>query len=329
MQDRIDFVIIWVDGNDPAWQAQKRQYRPDVQVDDRQIRYQDWDNLQYWFRGVERFAPWVGKIHFVTWGHLPPWLNTEHPKLNIVRHEDYIPQEYLPTFSSHPIELNLHRIQDLSEKFVYFNDDMFLTAPVKPEDFFHGDTPCDTYRANVVVPLDDKFTPILFNNVKVINRHFHKRAALKQNFSKWVNFKYGSQNLITLALMPWREFTGFHDEHLPNAFQKSLFETVWKQEGEILDATCRHKFRDEEDVSQYLMRYWRLAQGDFAPRSHKFGKLFVVSNDNQDLFESILKRRYHMVCCNDTGAYEDFELQKRRLQEVFQQAFPEKSSFER
>ena len=58
--------------------------------------------------------------------HLPKWLKEEHPKLHIVRHEDFIPAEFLPTFSSHPIEWNFHRIEWLTENFVYFNDDMFL-----------------------------------------------------------------------------------------------------------------------------------------------------------------------------------------------------------
>ena len=83
------------------------------------------DNLQYWFRGVGKFAPWVNRIHFITYGHLPPWLNVDHPKINIVRHTDYIPKKYLPTFNSHVIELNIHRIEGLANCFVYFNDDTF------------------------------------------------------------------------------------------------------------------------------------------------------------------------------------------------------------
>ena len=58
------------------------------------------------------------------------WLNTKHPKLNIVCHEDFIPQKFLPTFNSHTIEWNFHRIPGLTEQFVYFNDDMFLLKPV-------------------------------------------------------------------------------------------------------------------------------------------------------------------------------------------------------
>ena len=119
-EDIVDFVIIWVDGNDEQWQKEKAKDSPDKNTDYRNIRYRDWDNLQYWFRGVEKFTPWVNKVHFVTCGHLPKWLNTNNPKLNIVKHSDFIPEKYLPTFSANPIELNIHRIKDLSEKFVFF-----------------------------------------------------------------------------------------------------------------------------------------------------------------------------------------------------------------
>ena len=115
-QEKIDFVIIWVDGNDPEWQKEKMKYDNSINInnDSREIRYRDWDNLQYWFRGVEKFAPWVNKIHFVTCGQVPKWLNTNNPKINLVNHSDYIPEKYLPTFNSNAIEINLHRIEELS-----------------------------------------------------------------------------------------------------------------------------------------------------------------------------------------------------------------------
>ena len=84
----IDFVITWVDGNDLEWKREKaaRMGRTDMDIsvntDDRKERYRDWDNLRYWFRGMEKYAPWVRKVHFVTWGHIPQWLNTKHPKLD-------------------------------------------------------------------------------------------------------------------------------------------------------------------------------------------------------------------------------------------------------
>ena len=141
--EKIDFVLTWVDGSDPDWLAQRREYQPGRGTDAGESRYRDWDNLQYWFRGVEKFAPWVNKIYFVTWGHVPKWLNTAHEKIQIVKHEDFMAPAYLPTFNINSIELNLHRIKGLSEHFVFFNDDMFLIDSVKPEDFFKNGLPCD------------------------------------------------------------------------------------------------------------------------------------------------------------------------------------------
>ena len=75
-QEEIDFVILWVDGSDPEWKKQKSKYSHDSKDDDRPQRYRDFGMLRYWFRGVEKFAPWVRNIYFVTWGHLPEWLDT-------------------------------------------------------------------------------------------------------------------------------------------------------------------------------------------------------------------------------------------------------------
>ena len=132
---KIDIVILWVDGNDPKWLKEKNKYS-EIKGDSNINRFRDWDNLQYLFRGIEKYATWVNKVYFITWGHLPKWLNTNHEKLVIVNHKDYIPKEYLPTFNSNVIEMNLHRIEGLSEKFIIFNDDLFLLKKTIPEDFY-------------------------------------------------------------------------------------------------------------------------------------------------------------------------------------------------
>ena len=80
----LDFVITWVDGSDPAWLDEKSHFASGSEADNRKERYRDWDHLKYWFRGIEKNAPWVHNIYFVTWGHLPAWLNTAHPKLHII-----------------------------------------------------------------------------------------------------------------------------------------------------------------------------------------------------------------------------------------------------
>lgn len=142
--DVIDFVVTWVDGSDPDWMEQKTKYSEQIGGTPRgngKCRYRNWECFKYWFRAVEKYAPWVHNVYLVTWGHVPEWLNIECPKLKIINHTDFMPADYLPTFNCNPLELNLHRIPGLSELFVYFNDDVLLNRPCEPTDFFINGKP--------------------------------------------------------------------------------------------------------------------------------------------------------------------------------------------
>src|SRR5699024_10455529 len=151
------------------------------------------------FRAVEEYAPWVNKIHFVTQGHLPKFLKRDHPKLNIVYHEDYIPKEYLPTFSSHPIELNLHRINDLAEKFVYFNDDTYLINSIEPNFFFKNGLPLHTgILRPIVSPNYYHISEVQQNNLGIINQNFCFKKSFKEDLSKLLNLKYGVYNFSNI-----------------------------------------------------------------------------------------------------------------------------------
>ena len=328
----IDFVIIWVDGNDKAWRAEKSEYDGSVKgSSDSEVRYRDWDNLRYWFRGVEKFAPWVNKVHFVTWGHLPSWLNVDNEKIHIVKHGDYIPQKYLPTFSSHTIELNLHRIDSLAEQFVYFNDDMFLTAPTSPEDFFRSGVPLDTFALDCICFQADSAGFFNGADVAVINDHFKKSESFKKNKRKWLDPKNGLRNVIrTVCLMPWGYFPGFYYQHTPNSFLKSTFETVWEEEHDVLDATCCDKFRKEGNVNQWVMKYWQLASGNFVVRKDSFAYCYHVKESNYAaLLADIPSQKRRMICINDTAETLDFETKKEGVKKAFEQLLPDKCSFEK
>ena len=76
-------------------------------------------------------------IILVTNGQLPSWLNTSHPRIRIVTHAMIFPNtSHLPTFSSPAIESHLHRIPNISQKFIYFNDDVMFGRPVFPDVFW-------------------------------------------------------------------------------------------------------------------------------------------------------------------------------------------------
>lgn len=324
--DGIDFVIPWVDGSDPEWQASYKAYSS---LEDRRFnyngeRYRDWGLLRYWFRGVEKYAPWVRTIHFVTCGQVPDWLNLNHPKLHFVRHSDYIPPEYLPTFSSHPIELNFHRIPGLAKHFVYFNDDMFLSAPVQPSDFFKNGIPRDfAIRGFVALGTTGQ---VNMNDVNLINAHFNFQKSYKENIGKWYSLKYGLQVLRNLYFSPYKDFTGTHLYHLASSFLKSTYFEAWEACEKELAETCRHRFRNRADVNQWLFNYWQIVSGNFFPQDRRFGRYFTM--DQTDGYEYVLKKRSaKIICLNDVGL-SDFKILQPRVLAIFRRAFPKRSSFE-
>lgn len=343
MNDKIDVVITWVDGNDPEWIENKKKYSESKLSDTRVSRFRDWDNLQYWFRSMERYAPWVNKIYFVTCGHVPSWLNLGNDRLVIVKHSDFIPKECLPTFSSRAIDMNLHRIEGLSENFVYFNDDMFITDYVIKEDFFVNNQPCESAILNSGASSISGFDKKEKNNanllylapnygVGMINVYFDKKVQIKKNWKKWFSFKYKKNLFRTILLYPWNSFAGFYTFHVPYSYNKSTYSKVWELEEQALLETCTHKFRKNNDLNHLVFTYWQIASGNFSPRNVNFGKKFNIGSDdrkNKRIYEAISDKKYKVICIND-DVYkdDDFDGIKKTLISRFNKEFSEKSSFE-
>ena len=331
MSDKIDFIVEWVDGNDPEWQKTRNEYLGIKTSEDNAgaQRYRDWDLMRYWFRGVEKFAPWVNKVYFVTCGQKPEWLNTKCGKLVLVDHKDYMPKEALPTFNSSAIEMSLHKIPGLSDHFVVFNDDFFPTAPMKPEDFFVNGIPCDYAALDILTPGND-FEYMRMNNMLVINKHFDMRRVLSENKSKWYSLKDPKSLYRTLKLLkPWTSFSAIRDYHVPLAFTKHDFEVVWKEVPELLFSTQKHKFRSREDVTVWLVRYWRLLEGRFNVKSQQCFMYTQINDDDvSGICNIICSQKKKVTCVNDEYKGTDFENTQKKIAAAFEKILPEKSSFE-
>ena len=345
----IDIVVTWVDGSDEEWVAEKREWLKKENsgagaewlTGDK--RYRDWGLLPYWFRGVEKCAPWVRTVHFVTSGHLPAWLNTEDPRLHVVRHSDFIPAKYLPTFNSHTIELNMHRIPGLAEQFIYFNDDTYLLKEVHMDDFFMGGLPRDFTGLDMrsLNRVEADYRPY---NAMVINEHFSKDEVMKKHRSLWYSPKYGMKCLSkTMLLAPFARFCAFQTDHLPINFLKSTFNEVWQAEPGLLDSSCAQRFRGQVAVSPWLMRDWQRCKGEFVPKKPEFDAFLNCGFARGDSelgrqkvsdIDTCAKRVVEptgmgMLCLNDyCNTDEDFRLWGDALREAFEKRFPNKSGFE-
>jgi hypothetical protein len=264
---------------------------------------------------------------------VPAFLNLNAPKLNVVKHTDFIPAEYLPTFSSHAIEMNIHRIPDLAEQFIYFNDDMFLLRPMTEADFFRNGLPCTCGREvpwafNGSVGI---WEHAVANNLGVINRHFSKKEAIRHHGGKFYSKCYGwKNNLRTLmlnTLFP-DHFTGFQNLHAPGAYLKKTFQEVWAAEPELLHSTYRDKFRQAANVNQWVCLWWQVASGNFEPCVVDNVVNSVTSRNLEEMCGIIHGQTHDFICINDPDGDADVETLSIRLKQAFETILPEKSSFE-
>jgi hypothetical protein len=147
---RIDAVITWVDGNDPAHQARLESFlaeqggaRPRSA---RATRFDDAGEIEYCIASIFRFAPWFRTLWIVTDAQTPGFVQrlagTPYAaRVQIVDHREIFAgfEQYLPTFNSRTISSMMWRIPGLAERFVYFNDDFMLLRAIAATDFFRDD----------------------------------------------------------------------------------------------------------------------------------------------------------------------------------------------
>lgn len=325
----IDFVILWVDNNDPTWNEEYSKYSLLEIGEKRQARFRDWENLHYWFRGVEKYAPWVNKVFLITANQTPDWIDVNHPKLILINHEDYIPKELLPTFSSSTIEMFIHKLPELSEKFVLFNDDFFIINKVTSDRFFLKGIPRDMSAMNSYNGAG--LSANCMCNLEVLNRNFKQREVIKKNLFKWFNIQNGKHLVKTLLLVWWPYFVGFYEHHLPQPFLKSTFKEVWDKEGDTIYNSIRPRFRQKTNLTQYLFRYWQLAKGNFScynicADSVSFQHLKEEEVDR--VIDTIINQNKNIIVINDSEEI-NFEETKYKINNAFQYILPNKSSFEK
>lgn len=336
----IDVVIPWVDPTDKEWQASKNKFLEDLnndKVDNSENRFRDWDNFKYVFRGIDKFMPWVHKIYLITCGQVPDWMNKEaDDRLVIVNHSDYIPKEYLPTFSSHPIELNLHRIKELSEHFIYLNDDYFVINETSPEDFFVDGLPCDYALEDPITPdHKDIFNNILINNIVLLNSHYDRRTVLKEQKKKFYSMCDKKAFITNMCFRPLKRnhFFGLHYSHLASNILKSTIEKVWTENREILEATSSHKFRNADDVNQFIFKNEQYVTGKFHPYNiNRFGRAIqlddTIEGAVEDVCRTITDSDYKMICINDCNI-EDFDNTRTKINAALEKILPNPSVWER
>lgn len=328
----IDFVVTWVDMNDPKWQQDFASYSGKIDNTKNEVtvaRFRDNGLLKFWFRGVEKFAPWVRNIHFVTSGQQPEWLNIDNPKLKMVNHKDYMPKQFLPCFNSNVLEIYMNRIPGLSEHFVYFNDDFFLINHTPQERFFQGELPMDiaAFRMNMGLSLWNK---CLRNNIRIINKRFNKKEVFKRDHNKWFHESYGKKARLTRLLKSYDKFVTLRTPHNAQPYIKKTFQEVWDYAGTELTEMSSHRFRSPKDYTLELFKTWQICRSNFLPyNTYQDTKMFPLVFKAGKAIRAIREQSYKLVCINDSEHIINYDKTLQDVHSAFESILPEKSGYEK
>jgi hypothetical protein len=307
----IDIVYTWVDGSDPAWiesfrttaQAAERSV-DDVALDD--ARYRSRDELRYSLRSVWAYCGWVRKIWIVTAGQRPDWL-IDDERAQVVDHAEILPSEALPTFNSHAIESALHHIDGLAEHFVYFNDDMAIGRPIRPELFFTPNGLARVFQSGARVEgAEDEHT------LAVDTGALRGRELLAERFGRVVTHK---------------------PLHAPYPLRRSTLQRMEAEFPDIVGRTAHSRFRSPSDLSiaASFAQHYGLAVADSVLGDISSEYVHVESGRLQWHLDRIrLSGAFDTFCINEThsaaGGARDRE---ERISAFFETMFPIASPWER
>ena len=322
MDMQVDIVYLWIDGSVPGFDEKIKSrlcsstmVKAADQIGTR--RFRNNQELLYSLRSVHRFAPWVRRIHVVTEGLHPYWLNTRHDKIAVVTHQQIFRRERdLPVFNSNAIEMNLHRIPDLAKKFLYLNDDLFLGRPIGLDDFMTDAGGHIFYLEPIPIPQDPDCVPVHDR------AYYYTRKAVQD---RWPD--------IEISFLP---------AHCPQLYDRDHLGRLEQQFQEEFDRTSGHAFRDSEDLVLRILYHAFLSSHKGEGKEHRSRLLAWGSPDYSFItmerkpiamvhaFNHIVRSRPKFFCINDDLGDSVGDRCILKLQTYFlEKMYPEKSCFER
>lgn len=308
----IDVVYTWVNSDDEEFNRSRLKYQQQfdasVSVSKSEstdiARFESRDELKYSIRSILTYAPWVNHIYIVTNGQIPSWLDESYDKVTVIPHSQILDEAYLPTFNSHVIETALYKIPNLSEHFIYFNDDVMLTRPLPPSYFFSGSGLAKLFITNARLP----------NGEKSVNDSPTQWAAKN------------SRALLLNETGFWAEVMFAHTFHPQLKSVHEEINTLWKKE---VNECRENKFRDSGDlnIATFLHHHLALMRGKAIATRTKCMYFNIREKQTAKLYKTLLAQKgtaqaTHSICLNDrvsssANELENFDAQLRSFLENY------------
>lgn len=335
----IDLVYTWVDSSDEKWlksyEKQRKKSKLHINQKNFASRYESFEEFRYSLRTVEKFLlPMINKIYIVTANQIPKWINTDLPIIQFVSHSDIFPNycSYkkasenpdskrqgmcLPTFNSNAIDFSLINIPNLSEHFIYCNDDMYFGNHVNWTDFF------DEFGRPKFISKDKDWGHIRseWHSYKLMT--FDSEQGGKQFTAMVANTittfmdKFGLKNPVEA------EFS-----HIPFPMTKTLFREVIEAFKDKIDQTIQSRFRLATNLQMetLMIQYGLYKQKAVKIKRSSRNCRFFVADTEIGFYNLVAyaKKKPKMFCINA-----DSDFYAKKIQGFLDNLVSEASIFEK
>ena len=311
--EKIDAVITWVDGSEPNYKLRLEENLKNKKIIKRQ--YLQANEIYFCVASIIKFAPFVQKIFIVTDNQKPNLNEVRHlvslNKVEIIDHKDIFRDnmDSLPTFNIRSIDALLFKIKNLSNKFIYFNDDMFLIKETSVEDWF---------KDNKVVLTGSWAKTYNKQLIKTISHKIKNLLNIRPSFNA--------------AQSKAANIAGFHNNyfksyHCGRPQIKSVIKDFYDKNPQILTNQIRYKFRDVRQYMPYSLCWHLLIKENlyFESSSNKL----VEINKSRNLSAKKLKKILRSIDSKAEVKFlniQDLNMASQETQEVFKNWFIEKLS---
>ena len=274
----VDYVVPMVFHNDHLWQEDFKtaHHRFDERNKYDFVRFRSWGTEHLLIRCVKKFMPFVRTIYIILAreSQKQSWMDDEGVK--VVYHRDFIPERFLPTFNSCAIEMFLHRIPGISDRFIYGNDDMYPLSMLSENDFFEG-----------VIPKQHCGFKPLPENPNI----FHCLCLSGLNF---VASEFGKKYTDVLL----------KGGHGLTPVLKSTCEYLWYRGGSEIEKSIT-PFRGPWNYCQWIYMWWHHLSGNYIDEPCRTVCL-STKNTVEEICSAIRKAR-GVVCVNDNECEDDYK----------------------
>ena len=262
----IDVVIPWVNGNDSKHKKKISSYFNDKDIaripGAYSTRFVSVNEIKYSILSILKFASFVRNIFIVTDSQNPnieKYIKDLFPdrlnSIRIVDHKEIFEgfEQFLPTFNSRTIDRLLWRIKDLSNHYVYLNDDIFLIRNIKPTDWFRSGRP--------VMRGSWKFYPFL----RIIGNKCFKN--IQKIYSKYNIIHLSPSFYISqwwAAKILGFKFRFFRSEHTPHPVDRNRLKDYFNRNNNVFLKDLEFKFRHYNQYNTVaLANHLEICEGNF------------------------------------------------------------------